>query len=372
MIKKTGILALVVCLFLVLLSPGLAQAEGELTILDSSAQVEFPSMLSFNLSAESDVDITDIRLRYTVERVSFAEVVSEVYVEFVHAPAVDIEWAFDLKKVGGLPPGSVIDYWWVVKDARGDEVETAPTQLQFDDNRYSWRSLSEGEITIYWYGEDESFAEELMVAAQQALGRLEENTGARLERTARLYIYADAADLQGAMIYPQEWTGGVAFTRHSTIAIGIASNNIDWGKRAIAHELTHLVVHQVALNPYNDLPAWLDEGLAMSSEGPPESWYSDYIDEAIAGDGLISVRSLSSPFSAYAAQARLSYAQSYSIVQFLVNNYGSDKMLGLLNAFREGNTYDGALEKVYGFDMDGLDMLWRDYITAPATAGETW
>jgi len=110
----------------------------------------------------------------------------------------------------------------------------------------------------------------------------------------------------------------------------------------------------------------------MSSEGPPESWYSDYIDEAIAGDGLISVRSLSSPFSAYAAQARLSYAQSYSIVQFLVNNYGSDKMLGLLNAFREGNTYDGALEKVYGFDMDGLDMLWRDYITAPATAGETW
>jgi len=216
MIKKTGILALVVCLFLVLLSPGLAQAEGELTILDSSAQVEFPSRLSFNLSAESDVDITDIRLRYTVERVSFAEVVSEVYVEFVHAPAVDIEWAFDLKKVGGLPPGSVIDYWWVVKDARGDEVETAPTQLQFDDNRYSWRSLSEGEITIYWYGEDESFAEELMVAAQQALGRLEENTGARLERTARLYIYADAADLQGAMIYPQEWTGGVAFTIIST------------------------------------------------------------------------------------------------------------------------------------------------------------
>ena len=32
----------------------------------------------------------------------------------------------------------------------------------------------------------------------------------------------------------------------------------------------------------------------------------------------------------------------------------------------EGNTYDGALEKVYGFDMDGLDILWRDYITMSA------
>ncbi|MBC8429683.1 MAG: hypothetical protein H8D89_01790, partial [Dehalococcoidia bacterium] len=83
---------------------------------------------------------------------------------------------------------------------------------------------------------------------------------------------------------------------------------------------------------------------------------------AIAEDSLISVQSLSSPFSAYAGEAYLSYAQSYSLVDFLITNYGQGTMLELLNTYREGSSYDAALERVYGFDMDGLDSLWRDYV----------
>jgi len=363
MIKKASLLALVVCLFLAILSPGLVQAQGELTILDSSARAEFPSRLNFNLSAQSDVSITDIRLCYTVDRASFAQVTSEVYIEFMPSSAVDVGWTLEMVKIGGLPPGSSMEYWWKVKDANGNKVETAPVRVRFDDIRYSWRSLTEGKVTIYWYQGDDSFVRELMAAAQQALERLAEDTGAELGKPARLYIYADAKDLMGAMIYPQEWTGGVAFTRYGVMAIGIAPSNINWGKMAIAHELTHLVIHQMTLNPYNSLPNWLDEGLAMHSEGVLGPEFTIYLSKAIAEDSLISVQSLSSPFSAYVEEARLSYAQSYSLVEFLIANYGRSKMLELLNTFREGSSYDAALEKVYGFDMDGLDSLWRDYVT---------
>jgi len=363
MIKKVSILALVICLFLSILSPVLVQAQSGLTILDSSAQAEFPSGLSFNLSAQSDVDITDIRLCYTVDRASFAQVTSEVYIEFIPATTVDVEWTWDMRKTGGLPPGSSVDYWWVVKDASGDRIETTPSRVQFDDNRYSWRSLNEGGVTIYWYEGNDSFAREIMLSAQQALARLTEDTGAELEKPVKLYIYAKAQDLRGAMIYPQEWTGGVAFTRYGIIAIGIASDNIQWGKRAVAHELTHLVIHQMTLNPYNDLPTWLDEGLAMHTEGVLGLEYTAYLNKAIAEGSLISVRSLSSPFSAYAGQSYLSYAQSYSLVDFLISKYGQAQMLELLLTFRQGSSYDGALEKVYGFDMDGLDTLWQDYFT---------
>jgi len=82
------------------------------------------------------------------------------------------------------------------------------------------------------------------------------------------------------------------------------------------------------------------------------------------------VQSLSSPFSAYAEESLLSYAQSYSLLDFLITNYGQEKMLELLNTFRQGSSYDGALEKVYGFDMDGLDALWRNYITTPAQVSQ--
>jgi len=362
-IKKASILTLVIFLFLALLSSGLVQARSEPVILDSSAQVEFPSHLGFSLSAESNVNIIDIRLHYVVDRAGFAQVTSEAYIEFVPDTLVDIEWTLDMRKTGGLPPGSNIDYWWTVEDANGDRVETTPSRVNFDDARHTWRSLTEGKVTIYWYEGNESFAQELMATTRQALVRLGENTGAYLEKPVKIYIYANARDLQGAMIYPQEWTGGVAFTRYGTIAIGIAPENINWGKRAITHELTHLVIHQITLNPYSDLPTWLDEGLAMYTEGMLQPQFATFLDRAMAENGLISVRSLSSPFSAYAGEANLAYAQSYSLVEFLIGNYGQSKMLELLNTFRQGSGYDAALERVYGFDMDGLDTLWRDYIT---------
>ena len=118
MIKKTIFLVLALCLSLALVVPGLIRAQNELSILDSSAQVEFPFTLRFNLSAESDVDITDIRLRYRVERMSFAPVTSEIYVEFAPASVVSISASLELVKIGGLPPGSSVEYWWAVADAR--------------------------------------------------------------------------------------------------------------------------------------------------------------------------------------------------------------------------------------------------------------
>ena len=362
MIKKTGLMVMAVFLLLALFSPGLAQAGDGLRVLDNSVQAEFPYRLSFSLSAESDVNITDIRLCYQVDRINFARVSSEAYIDFAPATSVSIDWALEMMKIGGLPPGSSLEYWWTVENVDGDRTATLPARIVFDDNRYSWQSLTEGKVTLYWYQGDNSFAGELMSAAQQALERLNEYTAAELERPVKLYVYADAQDLQGSMIYPQEWTGGVAFTRYGIMAIGIAPEKLDWGKKAIAHELTHLVIHQVTLNPYNEIPTWLDEGLAMRSEGPLSVSFSLYLDRAIAEGSLISVQSLSSPFSAYADEASLSYAQSYSLVEFIIDSYGQGKMFELLNAFKEGSTYDGALEKVYGFDMDGLNSLWREYI----------
>ena len=83
---------------------------------------------------------------------------------------------------------------------------------------------------------------------------------------------------------------------------------------------------------------------------------------AIDRDSLFTIRSLNSPFSAYAAASYLSYAQSYTIVEYLITEYGQDKMLQLLNRYKEGTTYDRALKDVYGFDTDGLNTLWQEYV----------
>jgi len=73
------------------------------------------------------------------------------------------------------------------------------------------------------------------------------------------------------------------------------------------------------------------------------------------------VRSLSGPFSADPGRTYLSYAQSYSFVDYLVVTYGQERILSLLGVFARGADYDGALQEVYGFDMDGLYGRWLEY-----------
>ncbi len=359
---KARIVLMVIPLLLVLAVAQPAIAADELRVLDSAAQVDFPAGITFSLSAESETDVTDIRLNYTVERMSHAPVVSEVYLEFPPDTRVATEWYWDMRKTGGLPPGTEVDYWWTVTDAGGTEIETKPVTIHIEDNRYEWQSLTRDKISLYWYEGDDAFAGKLMTAAQQALDRVSRDTGVELEKTASIYIYANSRDLRGSMIFPQEWTGGVAFTRYGTVAIGIEPDNLEWGSRVIAHEFTHLVIHQMIFNPYGDLPTWLDEGLAMYAEGEMQPYMMSLLKESIEEDSLISVRSLSSPFSAYAGESMLAYAQSHSLVQFLIERYGQEEMYELLCIFKQGSQYDDALFQVYGFDMDGLDSQWQVYL----------
>jgi hypothetical protein len=202
-----------------------------------------------------------------------------------------------------------------------------------------------------------------MSTAQQALLQLKADTGASPDKVINIFIYANSKDLQGSMIYPNEWTGGVAFTQHNIVAIGINPTELSWGEGAMTHELTHIVIHQVVFNPYNDLPVWLNEGLAMYSQGPLTRQFTVPLKLAISQNNLISVRSIASPFSANSDKANLSYAESFTLVEYLVKQFGSNKMQNLLQTFKNGSTFDGAFQKVYGFDMDGLNEQWRTWVS---------
>jgi hypothetical protein len=360
--KRIGLILLVI-VSLAGLFPASAtiSASPVATDIDSWVEIDFPMLITFHIMARSDNKIDDLRLHYRIDRREHARINSEVYLPVIPATSIAEYWEWDMRQTGGFPPGATIDYWWTVTDELGNTTKTTPEVLKINDERYSWQSITEGDVTLYWYDGDEDFSNELMSATQEALARLDEQSGATLENPVSIYIYANSSDLRGSMIYPQEWTGGVAFTRYGIIAIGIGNNSADmaWGTRAIAHELTHLVIHQVTFNPYCGLPTWLDEGLAVNSEGPLQYYYANYLSQAYENDTFISVRSLASPFSANADKSLLSYAQSYELVSYLIDEYGRDKMFELLHTFRQGSGYDEALLKVYGFDMDGLEALWK-------------
>ena len=354
--KKLAILFLIFYLLLAF-APVYIQAQEAISA-SYTTTVEFPTSITFNISAESNYNITQVILDYKINMITNVTVTTEVEPEFKPAPDVQTSWEWDTQQES-LPPGAEIQYSWKIEGAEGHEFETPWTTVRFDDDRYRWKSLSEGNISLFWYKGDQSFAQDLLDTANEALNMLSRDTGASLEQAVEIYIYANSDDLRGALINAQEWTGGVSFSEFGILAIGIAPDNLAWGEGAMVHELTHLVTYQMTFNPYSNIPTWLNEGLSMYAEGPLDPIFKSLLDKAISEDALISVQTISSNFPANAVEAELSYAESYSLVQFLIQHYGHEKMLSLLRVFKQGSTYDNALEEVYGLDTTGLDNLWR-------------
>src|SRR4030042_1099462 len=104
--KKIVFLALVISSLVVIFAPGAAQAAGGPAVSSSSVVMNFPASITFKIAASSDTNLVDIRLHYLVNRMEHARVVSEVYLDFTPSPAVTTQWLWDMRKTGGLPPGS--------------------------------------------------------------------------------------------------------------------------------------------------------------------------------------------------------------------------------------------------------------------------
>jgi hypothetical protein len=129
-------IALITSVLLWLFSPSLVAAEAGITVTASDVDVDFPSQAVFTIEAESSVNIVDARLYYQVDKMNYAEVVSEGWADFTPANKVEANWVWDMRNAG-LPPGAEVTYWWMIEDADGNRVETSPQIMHFDDGRYS-------------------------------------------------------------------------------------------------------------------------------------------------------------------------------------------------------------------------------------------
>jgi hypothetical protein len=286
--------------------------------------------------------------------------------EFTPGTSVEAEFVIDQTKPENyMPPGTELQYWWKIVDEAGHELRTEKQTVLYLDNRYEWQTLKNERVTLYWYEGDDSFGQALFDRANVALDTLASDIGITLTDPIKVFIYADHADLLGALsASAQEWTGGQAFTTFGVVAIGVGPRELEWGLRAMTHEMSHLVIHQATDNPYRGLPRWLDEGIAVYNEDPKElvSDFKPILDQAIETDQLLSLRSLASPFPADPMQANLAYGQSGAVVKFIIDEYGSKAMANLLSIFAEGALDDEALQKALGVDTDTLDNNFRQSV----------
>lgn len=364
--RKT-ILALLLSLSLLTVSTAFAAPPAEVTA--DEIVINFPESATFRATISARTEIRSVVLEYGNQQQTCGEVVAKAFPQFTPGRTVTAEWTWEMRQSGSLPPGATLWWRWRVTDANGNETVSDTKNATWLDSVHKWRTLNNGDlIRLHWYEGDTAFAADLAKAAANGLKFNETQSGLKAGDPIDIYIYADTNDLKDAILYEPSWTGGQAFPEQNIVILGISKSDLDWGRGAIVHELTHVLVGHLTFSCLGDVPTWLNEGLAVYSEGQLDAYSAQQLSDAINNNTLLTVRSLSAGFSEVADKAYLSYSQSYSLVKFLIETYGQDKMTALLVALRDGNTVDDALQQTYGFNIEGLEDAWRKAIGAQPRA----
>ena len=348
---------------MLLLAGSLARADDAVRVIADSAKVRFGQSVAFHLEVEAASAIQEVTLFYRLVgeivtvRVPVAGGVAAGDAVRPGQKAFDHTWELE---PGELAVGARLEYRWRVVDTAEHVLETPFTPLAYDDDRFTWKTLQDGQVVLFWYGSNQAQAERLLGYATQALARLQDEVGLALDPQVRVYVYQSKSDMSLALSSHSEGfdasilTLGVAVDRSTLLILG--SHEAVEG--TMAHELSHIVVGQATENPYGVLPRWLDEGLAMNAEGALPSQNGTALKDAVEADQLISVRSLSG-YANDPAEVDLFYGEVHSLVSFMLKTLGKEKMAALLSEFRAGLTQEQALQRTYGFGVDELDRQWR-------------
>ena len=331
-------------------------------VVESSHRIEFPDRIVFTLEAEARPDVQSARLYYTVG--SQGVKVYTYPVRFTNSDNIEAEFVVNTGRDGFIPQGADIEYYYVFTDSLGNSAVSDSRAFEYLDPRYNWQRLVQDDFTLIWHNRPERAVRRLAADVSVRLRAVRELFGLEGDYDFRAVIINSRAEAnrsfpplsdtaQDTFLY-----GGFAFDKYGVLVV--AGLNRD----SLIHELTHLMFAERLDSPRAKPPIWLNEGLAMYFE-PGGGYRESDVQRALRTGNLIPLRHMRS-IPGKPDDVRLFYSQSASIVRFLMDEFGQERMDMLLTELNGGRKIDDALIHTYGVGVDELDKGWRRHL-----AGET-
>ncbi len=351
---------------------GAVEAEGperSLAVAVNTVRADFPNALEFHLIYTGVVQPRNVDLEFSIKPVHSCDGGT---VRSARFPGhTGIVWRWEPSDDQPIPPGQDVRWRWRVTDAGGNVHVSHPKEFVWTDKRFAWRTHTKDELSVHWYGRYPEFGSHLIDFLEPQLDRIESIESSR--KPVNVFIYESEQDAGPGALLRRD--GGNPFRAFNTVLTVTPEEFSEDHLSALIHELAHIAVQDRAFNCFGGLPYWLEEGIAMLAEGDISQDMRRAFAEARLIERFVPLRSLGAPFR-QAANAPpgqflenhnqlVRYAQSRSLVEVLIDEFGWEGIASLLDSFKYGVTLDDALKLAFGLDIDQTELLWRTRVGLP-------
>lgn len=345
------------CLVLLCLAYPAQPAYASTRLIDSHVNYVFGQQITFQARFESTVPIRQVVVLFSAEGDPHTE--SGIATLQADGEAV---FKFDLKNYT-LRPFSKVQYRYRLELEQGEPFLSDFLSFDYTDNRFDWQKLDDAPFRAFWYVGDITFAQDVLDVAQQGLQRSQTLLPIELKQPMiDIYVYDNATDMQAAMELDGEtWIAG-----HADPSLGVMIVALPGGpdqrmimSQRIPHELMHILLYEAMGDSYQNLPTWLNEGLASTAELYPNPDYQVLLKNAYQKNSLLPLNSLCETFPRDVSNALLAYAQSASFTNYLHQRFGKSGILDLVQNYSNGLSCERGVEAALGISLAQLERQWR-------------
>jgi hypothetical protein len=132
----------------------------------------------------------------------------------------------------------------------------------------------------------------------------------------------------------------------------------------LTHELCHLLLHNYVQSDH--LPKWLDEGVSQWVSGGIADIINfdgkKLLKEAVISGKYLSLNDLDRNFPAEQNKLILAYEESKSLVEYIDEEYGFDKILLILKSLHDGDNINSAISNTLPVSLSALENEWHKHL----------
>ena len=229
-----------------------------------------------------------------------------------------------------------------------------------------WQTFTRSGVIVHYHSIDAPIARAIDQRVESMYAALTDTVGFTPGTTIYVYLCPTAQCFRqqqpGATRLP-EWAVGVAYPQLSRIVIRstLAPGEGEHIRpvEIFQHELAHIVLEQALANR-GGAPRWLSEGFSMYAAAQWTTHGERTLEEIALRDAFLPLSLLTASFPANEDSARMAYAQSFSVVAFLLKSYGQYAFQDFILNLRNGMDTNSALLHATGRSLKSVEQEWQE------------